>query len=136
MHSLDDYRRGIEAGEPAPGLGAGGDDERPAGAPGVCRGDGRCLARDGGGRGLLGRRLRPRGLGDAVIIAALRAGVKDFLRRPLSSADLGQLIDRLTRRSLLAPQRLGKVIFFLGNKGGVGKSTVAINVACGLAGPP
>jgi len=69
----------------------------------------------------------------AVIIAALRAGVKDFLRRPLSSADLGQLIDRLTRRSLLAPRRLGKVVFFLGNKGGVGKSTVAINVACGLA---
>ena len=41
----------------------------------------------------------------AVIIAALRAGVKDFLRRPLSSADLGQLIDRLTRRAILAPQR-------------------------------
>jgi pilus assembly protein CpaE len=70
----------------------------------------------------------------AIIIGALRAGVKDFLRRPMSSKDLEQLIDRLARRSLLAPRRLGKTIFFLGNKGGVGKSTVAINVACGLAG--
>jgi pilus assembly protein CpaE len=69
----------------------------------------------------------------AIIIGALRAGVKDFLRRPMSSSDLEQLVDRLTRRSLLAPQRLGKTVFFLGNKGGVGKSTVAINVACGLA---
>jgi pilus assembly protein CpaE len=69
----------------------------------------------------------------AVIIGAVRAGVKDFLRRPLSSADLEQLIDRLARRSLLAPRRLGKTVFFLGNKGGVGKSTVAVNVGCGLA---
>jgi pilus assembly protein CpaE len=69
----------------------------------------------------------------AIIIEALRAGVQDFLRRPMSSTDLEQLIDRLVRRSLLAPRRLGKTVFFLGNKGGVGKSTVAVNVACGLA---
>src|SRR5207244_3924871 len=60
-------------------------------------------------------------------------GVQDFLRRPLSSADLGQLLDRLGRRSMAAPAPLGKVVFFIGNKGGVGKSTVALNVACGLA---
>jgi pilus assembly protein CpaE len=69
----------------------------------------------------------------AIIIEAIRAGVQDFLRRPLSSADLGRLIDRLVRRSGRAPRPLGKTIFFVGNKGGVGKSTVAVNVACGLA---
>jgi pilus assembly protein CpaE len=69
----------------------------------------------------------------AIIIEAIRAGVQDFLRRPISSIDLEQLIGRLVRRSILAPRRLGKTTFFLGNKGGVGKSTIAVNVACGLA---
>jgi pilus assembly protein CpaE len=69
----------------------------------------------------------------AIIIEAIRAGVQDFLRRPISSADLEQLLDRVLRRSLDLPKRLGRVIFFIGNKGGVGKSTMAVNVACELA---
>jgi pilus assembly protein CpaE len=69
----------------------------------------------------------------AIIIEAIRAGVQDFLRRPISSADLEQLLERLRRRQVAKPARLGRVIFFIGNKGGVGKSTIAVNVACGLA---
>ena len=70
----------------------------------------------------------------ALLIEALRAGIQDFLRRPLSRMDLGQLLDRLHRRpSAPLPSRSGKVISFLSNKGGVGKSTASVNLACGLA---
>jgi len=69
----------------------------------------------------------------AIIIEAIRAGVQDFLRRPISSNDLEQLIARLIRRTASVSRSLGKTTFFLGNKGGVGKSTVAVNVGCGLA---
>ena len=70
-----------------------------------------------------------------VIIEALRAQVVDFLRRPISSSELGALLDRLRRR---APRghgggEYGKVVSFISNKGGVGKSTVSTNVACELA---
>jgi len=69
----------------------------------------------------------------AVLIDALRAGVSDFLRRPVSAADLGQLLDRLSRQGAVRASRLGKVVSFLSNKGGVGKSTLAVNTAVGLA---
>jgi pilus assembly protein CpaE len=68
----------------------------------------------------------------AVLIAALRAGVRDFLRRPLSSTDLEQLLTRLGRPAS-APARHGAVTCFISNKGGVGKSTLAVNVGCALA---
>jgi pilus assembly protein CpaE len=70
----------------------------------------------------------------AILIEALRAGVRDFLRRPLSRADLEQLLDRPDPRTHAAPARFGRVLSFVSNKGGVGKSTLAVNVACGLAG--
>lgn len=68
-----------------------------------------------------------------LLIAALRAGVKDFLRRPLSTADLEQLLFRVLRTAAPAPAALGSVSCFLSNKGGVGKSTLAVNVAVALA---
>lgn len=68
-----------------------------------------------------------------LLIAALRAGVKDFLRRPLSTADLEQLLTRVLRTAAPAPAALGSVVCFLSNKGGVGKSTLAVNAAVALA---
>ncbi len=69
----------------------------------------------------------------AVLIEALRAGVSDFLRRPISAVDVNLLLERLSRQSPTTPGRLGKVIAFMSNKGGVGKSTLAVNAAVGLA---
>lgn len=69
-----------------------------------------------------------------AIIEALRARVMDFLRRPLSSHELGNIIARLRRGD--AKRRtgeLGRVVSFVSNKGGVGKSSVSVNVACELA---
>jgi len=68
----------------------------------------------------------------ALLIEAIRVGVKDFLRRPLSSNELGQLLGR-TRQQRPRASKRGKVVAFISNKGGVGKSTTAVNAACGLA---
>jgi len=69
----------------------------------------------------------------AVLIEALRLGVGDFLRRPVSAADLAQLWRRFASSARQAPSRTGRVVTFISNKGGVGKSTLATNVACEVA---
>jgi pilus assembly protein CpaE len=70
----------------------------------------------------------------AVLIEAMRAGVQDFLRRPVSRIELTQLIQRQYRKSSApAAPRSGRIISFISNKGGVGKSTLSTNAACGLA---
>ena len=69
----------------------------------------------------------------AIFVAAVRAGVKDFLRRPISSQELESLLARVLRPRRDAARRLGQIVAFISNKGGVGKSTTAVNTACGLA---
>lgn len=68
-----------------------------------------------------------------LIIEALRAGCRDFLRRPVSATDLRNLLERLQRPIATAATHHGKLTAFISNKGGVGKSTLAVNVAVGLA---
>ena len=70
----------------------------------------------------------------ATIIELLRAHVRDFLRRPLSTTELRAVLDRLfTRAPGGAASAQGRIASFVSNKGGVGKSTLSVNVACGLA---
>ena len=70
----------------------------------------------------------------ATLIELLRAQMRDFLRRPLSATELRAVIDRLFSRAPAADAvAQGRVAAFLSNKGGVGKSTLAVNVATGLA---
>ncbi|HXT33191.1 MAG TPA: AAA family ATPase [Vicinamibacterales bacterium] len=71
----------------------------------------------------------------ATIIELLRAQVRDFVRRPLSTTELRAVLDRLFSRQAgsAGPVAQGRVAAFVSNKGGVGKSTLAVNVACGLA---
>lgn len=86
--------------------------------------------------------FRPYGFGDdvsesSVLIDALRAGVRDFLRRPVSTTELRTLIHHLAdgvgRRGDATEKTFGRVVSFISNKGGVGKSTLAVNTAVGLA---
>ncbi len=86
--------------------------------------------------------FRPNGFRDSVsessvLIDSLRAGVRDFLRRPVSTTELRTLIDNIAQSSETAPaaggQTFGRVVSFISNKGGVGKSTMAVNTAVGLA---
>lgn len=69
----------------------------------------------------------------AVFVECVREGLRDFLRRPVSANDLRQLLERNLVPHAGGPARLGKVVSFLSNKGGVGKSTLATNTACALA---
>jgi pilus assembly protein CpaE len=79
-------------------------------------------------------RLEQGQLQGAAIIELLRAQVGDFLRRPLSGTELRSVLDRLFSKPAVShAAEHGRVVSFLSNKGGVGKSTLAVNVACGLA---
>ncbi|MBL6707227.1 MAG: AAA family ATPase [Planctomycetaceae bacterium] len=71
----------------------------------------------------------------AIFVDGIRAGITDFLRRPLSTGDLRQLLVRLqtTPAMSTAPARRGTTLAFVSNKGGVGKSTLSVNVATRLA---
>ena len=64
-----------------------------------------------------------------VLIQAIRGGVKDFLRRPVSSSELAELLRRVQRAPVRETGRLGRIVSFVSNKGGVGKSTTAVNAA-------
>ena len=82
--------------------------------------------------------FRPEGFGpdvseSAILIEAIRAGVKDFLRRPVSSSELAELLRRIQRSASRETGHVGRVVSFVSNKGGVGKSTLCVNAACGLA---
>ncbi|PQO38044.1 CpaE family protein [Blastopirellula marina] len=68
-----------------------------------------------------------------VLIDVLRSGVKDFLNYPFSLGELQDLVRRVEKDSRKQPAQLGAVVAFVSNKGGVGKSTLAINTAVGLA---
>ncbi|MEO0650970.1 MAG: AAA family ATPase [Planctomycetota bacterium] len=65
-------------------------------------------------------------------IALMRAGLRDFLRRPVSARELAEVLERQvqgTRRG----GATGRLACFASNKGGVGKSTLALNAAVLLA---
>jgi pilus assembly protein CpaE len=72
-----------------------------------------------------------------IFVEAIRAGVRDVLRRPISRGDLAQVFQRLGNENNSAGTRpsskLGKTVCFISNKGGVGKSTSAVNSAVALA---
>ncbi len=69
----------------------------------------------------------------AMLIQALRAGAKDFLRRPLARGEIQQLLERLARANHSNRKQLGAVVSVISNKGGCGKTTLAVNLAVGLA---
>ncbi len=70
----------------------------------------------------------------ADVISLMRAGIRDFVNRPLASTELREVLDRVVVSARPeAVARYGHVAAFLGSKGGVGRSALAVNVACRLA---
>jgi len=69
-----------------------------------------------------------------VLLRAMRAGVQDFLPKPLDFAALKATLLRLNPEgeSAKGSRQPGKLIVVMGTKGGVGTSTVAVNLAVQL----
>ena len=69
-----------------------------------------------------------------VILAAMRAGAREFLSPPINAQTLEDALDRIAaERMLKAPaHRAGKTIGFLSAQGGCGATTVACHVAAEL----
>jgi pilus assembly protein CpaE len=71
-----------------------------------------------------------------TVISCMRAGANEFLLQPLKRTEFRDAMSRLERapRAALATEsKLGKVYTFIGTKGGVGTTTLAVNFAGVLA---
>ena len=66
-----------------------------------------------------------------IMLEAMRAGVNECIVEPLSVSELQAALKRLVG-SLTTHDR-GEVFAFVGAKGGVGATTIAVNVATALA---
>jgi pilus assembly protein CpaE len=74
------------------------------------------------------------GMDSGYMVELVRLGVSDFLRRPIADGELNGFFERLAPSTIeIEPKRQGTCIAFISNKGGVGKSTLAVNVATALA---
>ena len=72
-----------------------------------------------------------------VLMQAMRSGVKEFLSQPIDADELSQALVRFKQRQQAAPgarpQKTGQVLTVFGSKGGVGTTTVAVNLSVALA---
>jgi pilus assembly protein CpaE len=74
-------------------------------------------------------------LDPAMMLEAMRAGVNEVVAEPIAGADLVSAVERvLGQQAPMVDQ--GTVLAFVGAKGGVGTTTLAINVAAALAADP
>jgi pilus assembly protein CpaE len=72
-----------------------------------------------------------------LLLQALRAGVKEFLSQPINREEVGTGLLRFReRRGVLQhkdiEKKKGKIIHFISSKGGVGTTTIAVNLAASL----
>jgi pilus assembly protein CpaE len=71
-------------------------------------------------------------LDPALLLEAMRAGVSEVVAEPLNATDIDAAIGRLLAQRPMPPAG-GATYAFIGAKGGVGTTTVAVNVAAALA---
>jgi pilus assembly protein CpaE len=67
-----------------------------------------------------------------MLLDAMRAGAREYLSEPLSPRQVVETVTRMLSRHVTLPA--GQVLGFVGAKGGVGTTTVAVNVATTLCG--
>ena len=71
-----------------------------------------------------------------TVIQAMRLGANDFLLQPIKRSDFRDAVARFEKapkRVVTSESKLGRVYTFLGTKGGIGTTTLAVNFASVLA---
>ena len=72
-----------------------------------------------------------------MLMQAIRVGIKEFFPQPIKRSDVEQALKRFKeRKTHTAPvtqQKSGKLISVIGSKGGVGTTTISVNLAVTLA---
>ena len=84
--------------------------------------------------------LTSRVLKPEILIEAMRAGVKEFFPQPVNREEVKRALLKLREQQSSqkhqqaeGPKKHGKIINVIGSKGGVGTTTVAVNLATSLA---
>lgn len=76
----------------------------------------------------------------SLILRTMRAGAKEFLTHPIQPEELAAAVHRVARNKFGAQSAGGregcKVITFAGATGGVGSTSLAVNLGCALASNP
>lgn len=71
-----------------------------------------------------------------ILLQAIRVGVKEFIPQPIEEDELRQAFrrckDRNREQKADGPEEGGKLINIIGGKGGVGTTTIAVNLASSL----
>jgi pilus assembly protein CpaE len=72
-----------------------------------------------------------------VLVQAIRTGAKEFFSQPINEQEVRQALQNLKERTERTKHkesvRMGQIIEAIGSKGGVGTTTVAVNLAVSLA---
>jgi pilus assembly protein CpaE len=71
-----------------------------------------------------------------LLLSAMRAGCNEVLKRPLDTRQLAEMLERQNRNwsaTMGHGRSTGQVLSFFGAKGGVGTTTIAVNLAFHLA---
>ena len=71
-----------------------------------------------------------------VLMRAIRLGVKEFFSQPINEDEVKQALQRFIEKrdqsTLIGENKLGKIFSVFGSKGGVGTTTVAVNLGMSL----
>ncbi len=70
-------------------------------------------------------------LDPTLMLEAMRAGVTEFVTDPTTQDELSAAIDRVAAKR--PPSEVGDVYAFIGGKGGIGTTTLAVNTAAAVA---
>jgi pilus assembly protein CpaE len=75
-----------------------------------------------------------------VLVLALRAGIREFFPQPVNQQEVRQALENFKQRrdsgkENIKAERTGKIINVVASKGGVGNTTIAVNLAVNLADP-